>query len=191
MFISIYLSIYLSINESKYGFKSDSMKVAEKHNPNRWIYYDLKSTLTFRFHHQDLDITIVHIAMDAWWDDRSKWEIYNEKILKRPHSVHNSKVIRTCLARGNIFENVGFAKKRKKKTRQKLPFIRKYELIVKNVSISSYSVYSIYFSIYIDRFQVIHIKCRVRLYLVFVFFRYPSPDDGYWNGNVNVDFKSW
>ena len=30
--------------------KSDSMKVAEKkHNPNRWIYYDVKSTLTFRF----------------------------------------------------------------------------------------------------------------------------------------------
>ena len=22
------------------------MKVAEKHNPNRWIYYDVKSTLT-------------------------------------------------------------------------------------------------------------------------------------------------
>ena len=27
----------------------DRMKVAEKHNPNRCIYYDLKSTLTFRF----------------------------------------------------------------------------------------------------------------------------------------------
>ena len=35
-------------------------------------------------------------------------EIYNEKIHKRARSVHNSKVIRTCLARGNIFENVGF-----------------------------------------------------------------------------------
>ena len=31
--------------ESKYGLKSDSMKVAEKHKPNRWIYYDVKSTL--------------------------------------------------------------------------------------------------------------------------------------------------
>ena len=25
------------------------MKVAEKHNPNRLIHYDVKSTLTFRF----------------------------------------------------------------------------------------------------------------------------------------------
>ena len=37
------------IYESKYGLKSDSMKVAEKYNPNRWIYYDLKSMLTFQF----------------------------------------------------------------------------------------------------------------------------------------------
>ena len=49
-------------------------------------------------------------------------EIYNEKIDKRAHSVHNSKVIRTCLARGNLFENVGFPKE----TRQNLPFIEKY-----------------------------------------------------------------
>ena len=28
--------------------------------------------------------------MDACWDDRSKWEIYNEKIYKHAHSVHNS-----------------------------------------------------------------------------------------------------
>ena len=27
--------IYLYIYESKYGLKSDSMKIAEKHNPNR------------------------------------------------------------------------------------------------------------------------------------------------------------
>ena len=26
------------------------------------------------------------------------------------HSVHNLKVLRTCLARGNIFENIGFPK---------------------------------------------------------------------------------
>ncbi len=50
-------------------------------------------------------------------------EIYNEKIYKRAHSVHNSKVIiRTCLARGKIFENVRFLKE----TRQNLPFIEKY-----------------------------------------------------------------
>ena len=44
------------------------------------------------------------------WDDRSKWEIYNEKIHKHAHSVHNLKVIRMYLAHGNIFENVGFPK---------------------------------------------------------------------------------
>ena len=31
--------------ESKYGSKSDSMKIAEKRSPNRWIYYELKSML--------------------------------------------------------------------------------------------------------------------------------------------------
>ena len=65
---------------------------------------------------------LVHIAMDACWDDRSKWEMHNEKIHKRAHSVHNSKAIRTCLAHENIFENVGFPKE----TRQNLPFIEKY-----------------------------------------------------------------
>ena len=45
--------------------------------------------------------------MGDCWDDRSKWEIYNEKIDKHAHSVQNSKVIRTCLARGKILENVG------------------------------------------------------------------------------------
>ena len=60
--------------------------------------------------------------MDACWDDRSKWEIYNEKIHKCAHNVHNSEVIRTCLTCGNIFENVGFPKE----TRQNLPFIGKY-----------------------------------------------------------------
>ena len=41
---------------------------------------------------------------------------------KHAHSVQNSKVIRTCLARGKILENVGFFKE----TRQNLPFIEKY-----------------------------------------------------------------
>ena len=37
-------------------------------------------------------------------------EKYTTKRYKYAHSVHNSKVLRTCLARGNIFENVGFPK---------------------------------------------------------------------------------
>ena len=49
-------------------------------------------------------------------------EIYNERIHKRAHSVQNSKVIRTCPARGKVFENVGFPKE----TRQIHPFIEKY-----------------------------------------------------------------
>ena len=60
--------------------------------------------------------------MGDCWDDRSKWEIYNEKMDKHAHSVQNSKVIRMCLARGKILENVGFFKE----TRQNLPFIVKY-----------------------------------------------------------------
>ena len=49
-------------------------------------------------------------------------EIYNEKIQKFAHCVHNAKVMGTCLARGKIFENVGFPKE----TRQNLLFIEKY-----------------------------------------------------------------
>ena len=64
-----------------------------------------------------LGYEIVHISMGDCWDDRSKWEIYNEKINKHAHSVQNSKVIRTCLARGKILENVGFFKKRDKTSR--------------------------------------------------------------------------
>ena len=82
----------------------------------------------------------------------AKWEIYNEKIHKRVHCVHNSKVIRMCLACGNIFENVKFPKE----TRQNLLFIRKYTTTSK-------------FWYIIDHFEVIHVKCCVRLYLVFVF----------------------
>ena len=37
-------------------------------------------------------------------------EKYSTKRVKRAHCVHNSKVIRTCLARGSIFGNVGFHK---------------------------------------------------------------------------------
>ena len=46
----------------------------------------LSQRLRFSFsnHHQDLDIKIIHIAMHACWDDRSKWEIYNiQKSLER------------------------------------------------------------------------------------------------------------
>ena len=73
-----------------------------------------------------------------------------QKIHKHAHSVHNSKVIRTCLPRGKIFENVRFPKEMK----QNLPFIEKY----KQVSFHMYK-----------SFGIIHVKCYVRLYLVFVF----------------------
>ena len=69
---------------------------------------------------------------------RANKEIYNEKIRKRAHSVHNSKVIRTCLSRGKIFENVGFPKETRKKT----------------------SVWRL--------FGIIHVECYVRLYLTWM-----------------------
>ena len=96
----IYIYIYIYIYKSKYGLKSDIMKVVQKHNQNRWIYYDVKSTLTFRFQlpSSGFDIKIIHITMDVCWYDMNQWEIYNEKIHKRRHRIHNSKVIRTCLA---------------------------------------------------------------------------------------------
>ena len=49
-------------------------------------------------------------------------EKYTTKRYKRAHSVLYLKVLRTCLARGNIFENVGFPKE----TREILLFIKKY-----------------------------------------------------------------
>ena len=71
--------IYIYIYKRKYWSKSDSMKMTEKHNPYRRIYYDVK-LFGFSNCHQDLDIRIVHIAMDACWDNRSKCKVYNEKI---------------------------------------------------------------------------------------------------------------
>ncbi len=62
----------------------------------------------FSKHRQDIDIRRVYITMDAWQDNWSKWKVCNEKIHKRADSVHNLKVSRTCLARGNIFENDGY-----------------------------------------------------------------------------------
>ena len=56
-----------------------------------------------------------------------------------------------CLAHGNIFENVGFPKE----TRQNLLFIRNTQQQV------SFHIYRL--------FGIIHVKCHVRLYLVFVF----------------------
>ena len=47
---------------------------------------------------------------------------YTTKRYKCAHSIHNSKVLITCLARRNIFENVAFPKE----TRQNPPFIKKY-----------------------------------------------------------------
>ena len=73
-----------------------------------WCKVDVER-FGFSNHHQDLDIRIVHIAMDACWDNRSKCNVNHERY-KCAHSVYNSKVLRTCLAGGNIFENVGFPK---------------------------------------------------------------------------------
>ena len=53
---------------------------------------------------------------------------YTMKRYKHAHSVHNSKVLRTCLAHGNIFKNVGFPKE----TRQILLFIKKYAMTSKS-----------------------------------------------------------
>ena len=44
--------------------------------------YIMLSSRRFGFssHHQDLDIKIVHIVMDAYWDDWSQWEIFKRYI---------------------------------------------------------------------------------------------------------------
>ena len=49
-------------------------------------------------------------------------EKYTTKRYKCAHNVHNSKELRMCLARENIFENVGFPKEMK----QNLVLIKKY-----------------------------------------------------------------
>ena len=67
------------------------------------------------------------------------------------HIAFKVQVIRMCLARGKIFENCGFFKE----TRQNLPFIEKY-------ATNKFT------------FGIIHVKCYVRMYLVYVFFRKDS-----------------
>ena len=77
-------------------------------------------------------------------------KMYTTNRYKRARSVLQLKVLCTCLARAKIFENVGFFQEKRKI----LPSFK--EILVS-------------FRIYTDRFGVIHIRCRVRMYLVFVF----------------------
>ena len=69
-------------------------------------------------------------------------KMYTTKRYKRAYSVLDLKVLSTCLARGMIFENIGFFK------RKILHLLKKYAE---------------------DCFEVIHVKYCVRMYLVFVF----------------------
>ncbi len=55
-------------------------------------------------------------------------KIYTTKRYKRAHSVLNSKVFGRCLARGKIFENVGFLFKRREKSTR---LLKKYAEIGK------------------------------------------------------------
>ena len=54
--------------------------------------------------------------------------MYPTKRYKRAHSVLNLKVLNTCLARGKIFENVGFFFKRREKSSR---LLKKYAKIGK------------------------------------------------------------
>ena len=64
-------------------------------------------------------------------------------------NVHIAFIIQKSLECGNLFENVGFPKE----TRQNLPFIEKYA--------TSFPMYR--------SFGIIHVKCYLRLYSVFIF----------------------
>ena len=83
-------------------------------------------------------------------------EIYNEKIHKSAQSVHNSKAIWTCQARWKIFETVEFPPTKKNET--------KTSRLLKNTQQVSFPMYR--------SFGITHVKCYVRLYLVFVIFLY-------------------
>ena len=72
------------------------MKKAGKHNPNRRIYQDVKSTLNISF-----SATIIRTLISEQFTQR--WmlveitganEMYTTKRYKRVHSVHNLKVLR-------------------------------------------------------------------------------------------------
>ena len=54
--MSIYIYIYIYEHIYTYIYIYEGSR--KKYNPNRRIYHDVKSTLTFRFinHHQDLDM---------------------------------------------------------------------------------------------------------------------------------------
>ena len=66
--------------------------------------------------------------------------------------IHNSKVIRTCLARGNIFENVGFPKKRDKTCRllrnsqRQVSFHMYTDLLIMNAMCAFVYLFVVYFS---------------------------------------------
>ena len=104
--------VCVCVCESKYGFKSDNMKKAEKqNNPNRWIYCYVKSTLNI-----SVSTTIIRTLISGKLftqrlmlvEITGSNKMYSTKRYKRAHSVLNLKVLSTCLARGKIFENFGY-----------------------------------------------------------------------------------
>ena len=94
------------------------MKKGEKqNNPNRWIYCDVKSTLNVLVSINFIRIlTSGEVFTQRWMLDEIAWanKMYMTKRYKRAHSILNLKVLRACLVRGNIFENVGFFKRQEK-----------------------------------------------------------------------------
>ena len=101
---------------------------------SRWIYCDVKSTLNV-----SVSITIIRTLISGKLFT-PRWmlieiiganKMYTTKRYKRAHGVLNLKVLSTCLARGKIFENVGFFKGREKSSR----LLKKYANIGKFSSI--------------------------------------------------------
>ena len=124
----------------------------------RWTYFYVKPTLNVSVLdnlHQDFDImkNVVHTAMDACVEITGAKKMY---ITKDSLNDLEVKVSSKCLARGKMFENVRFLCDRKS------PPVFKW--------ICRDRYFFFFFFIFTDHHDVIHVKCRVRVYLVFVFF---------------------
>ena len=122
----IYMKVHMELNPTVW--RQSKNRIIQI----RWIHCDVKSTL-------NVSVLITFIRTFISWELFTKqWMLVKittankmdtTKRYKRAHSVLNLKEISTCLARGMIFENVGFLFLRDKKNPR--VFLKKYEEISK------------------------------------------------------------
>ena len=93
---------YTFTRESKYGSKFDSMKKAEReNNPNRWIYFDLKSTLNVLVSKTFIS-NMISEELFTQWERLSRWPEQHGWL---QNDLYISKLTYLCVFLGTKWKN--------------------------------------------------------------------------------------